>query len=139
MQLSLFLSTVRDVSPFDWILEYWLNLIHGWEHPLDVLSNYSKGRNLEYAAKRRLEESGFTVFRCASSKPVDLVAVKQGLVMLVQCKTGLKPYVSKEELEKTLTLAMRAGGKAVLCFRKKFQRLHFYEVLSGFEKRELTI
>lgn len=103
------------------------------------LSNYSRGRNLEYAAKKRLQEAGFAVFRCASSKPVDLVAVKHGLVMLVQCKTGLKPYISRDEVEKTLTLALRAGGKAVLCFRKKFQKLRFYEVLSGFEKKELPI
>lgn len=103
------------------------------------MSNYYRGRNLEYAAKKKLQESGFTVFRCASSKPVDLVAVKQGTVILVQCKTGLRPYVSKEELEKTLSLAIGAGGKAVLCLRRKFQRLRFYEVLPSFEKQELAI
>ena len=100
---------------------------------------YIRGRSLEYAAKRKLEQSGFIVFRCASSKPVDLVAVKQGLVMLVECKTGLHPHISNGELAKTVTLASKSGAKLILCFRRKFRQLRFYEVLPSLEKRDLSL
>ena len=101
------------------------------------MDNYARGRSLEYAAKRRLQQSGFIVFRCASSKPVDLIAVKQGVVMLVECKTGLHPHISNGELAKALTLASQSGAKTVLCFRRKFHRLRFYEVLPSLERKEL--
>ncbi len=103
------------------------------------MSNYSKGRNLEYAAKKKLEDLGFMVFRCASSKPVDLVAVREGCVMLVECKTGVKPHISREDLAKTLALAGKAGGKAVVCLRRKFHSLYFYEILPSFEKKDLFL
>jgi len=40
--------------------------------------NYIRGRRFEYRVKEALEKDGWIVFRCAGSKPVDLIAFKMG-------------------------------------------------------------
>jgi hypothetical protein len=50
---------------------------------------YRAGRDLEYAARNYLQVNGYIVVRAASSKGIaDLVALKLGETLLVQCKTG---------------------------------------------------
>ena len=52
------------------------------------MSRYDGGADLERAAKKVLEDSGYYVIRSAGSKGVaDLAALKRGEVLLVQCKT----------------------------------------------------
>jgi len=51
-------------------------------------SPYLKGYRLERAVKKALENSGFFVVRAASSKPIDLVAVKFPDVLIVECKAS---------------------------------------------------
>jgi hypothetical protein len=52
---------------------------------------YLKGYRLELNVKKALDKVGLHVFRCAGSKPVDLVAVHNYVtkheVLLVECKT----------------------------------------------------
>lgn len=51
------------------------------------MSNYRKGADLERAAAKVLIGNGYLVIRSAGSKsPVDLVALKRGETVLVQCK-----------------------------------------------------
>ena len=51
------------------------------------MSRYDGGADLERAAKKVLEDSGYYVVRSAGSKgAVDLAAWKEGEVVLVQCK-----------------------------------------------------
>ncbi|GIV53117.1 MAG: hypothetical protein KatS3mg038_3638 [Candidatus Kapaibacterium sp.] len=54
------------------------------------MSNYTRGRALEYDAKRYFEERGYLVVRSAGSKsPVDLVCLHPSYrLLLVQCKYG---------------------------------------------------
>lgn len=35
-----------------------------------------------------LRSRGYIVFRCAASKPIDLIALKDDKVLLVECKSG---------------------------------------------------
>jgi len=70
------------------------------------MSNYRKGRRLEYMVKRLFEARGWTVFRCAGSKPLDLVAFKNGFVTLIECKTG---EVTGEVFEKAQKYANLTG------------------------------
>lgn len=50
--------------------------------------NYRRGRSFEYRVKSYLESKGFSVVRSAGSRsPADLVAGRNGLVLLVQCTT----------------------------------------------------
>jgi hypothetical protein len=52
---------------------------------------YLKGYRLELNVKKALDKVGMHVFRCAGSKPVDLVSVNNYVtkreVLLVECKT----------------------------------------------------
>ncbi|MFI2426553.1 restriction endonuclease [Streptomyces sp. NPDC018955] len=50
-------------------------------------SNYARGRDLEHRVRAHLREEGYEVLRTAGSKSkVDLVAIKPGQILLVQCK-----------------------------------------------------
>jgi len=61
-------------------------------------SNFSKGRGLEYVVRDRLRAEGFVVFRYAGSRPVDLIAIREGRILLVECKTGRNPYFPPNQL-----------------------------------------
>jgi len=53
------------------------------------MTNYSRGANFERRVRRHLENEGWVVFRSAGShSPADLIALKAGEVMLVQCQTN---------------------------------------------------
>lgn len=48
-----------------------------------------RGAGFEYRCKTLLEDDGFWVTRTPGSKsPADLIAVRRGLVLAVQCKLG---------------------------------------------------
>ena len=79
---------------------------------MSKIKKYAKGRRLEYRVKEYLEGHGLVVFRCAGSKPVDLVVLGEGKVpVLVECKST---KISKKELEEKLLLASKAGCKLVV-------------------------
>jgi Holliday junction resolvase len=67
------------------------------------MNRYAKGVRWEREVKRRLEKAGWTVFRCAGSKPVDLIAVKERrLPRVIECKVGRKPpadYIKRKQNE----------------------------------------
>jgi Holliday junction resolvase len=52
-----------------------------------VTNNYARGAEFERRTKRHLETNGYTVMRSAGSHSlVDLIALKPGQTVLVQCK-----------------------------------------------------
>ncbi|MEM3895376.1 hypothetical protein [Thermofilum sp.] len=65
-----------------------------------MTSNYAIGRAKEYRVKRKLEKEGYFVLRSSGShSPVDLIAIKNGQVRLIQCKK--RKYLSpKEKMDK---------------------------------------
>jgi len=97
-------------------------------------SRYEKGRLLEYAVKRKLKAVGYTVFRCAGSKPCDLMALKPGESLLVECKTGRNPYVSQEALNRLKMLSQEIGATPVLAVRKAHRSIRFYRINAALEK-----
>jgi Holliday junction resolvase len=55
--------------------------------PTKPRSNYARGRDLEHRVRTHLREEGYEVLRTAGSKSkVDLVAIKTGQILFVQCK-----------------------------------------------------
>lgn len=53
------------------------------------MSNYTKGRALEYQVMHTLTDKGYRCFRSAGShSPVDVLAVKRGECLAIQAKTG---------------------------------------------------
>jgi len=84
----------------------------GSKHKTYRIKTYQKGRNFEYQVKKLLQSQGFTVFRCASSKPLDLVAFKLGKVLLVECKTSLN--ISEKDKEKLGQWSAKLGFPVAL-------------------------
>jgi len=70
------------------------------------MKKYYKGRRLEYKFKKILESEGYIVFRCAGSKPIDLIAIYPGTITthLIEVKAG---KASKESTEKLKFFAER--------------------------------
>jgi len=75
-------------------------------------TNYERGRDFEYRVKRSLEALGWVVVRAAASRPVDLVAVRAGRVVFVECKKSGR--VDDEQHRRQARLALRAGAELVV-------------------------
>jgi len=92
-------------------------------------SAYERGRRFEYRVRRQLKEEGYFVVRSAKSGTVcDLVALKKGEILLIQCKLNKK--ISKKEREELAKLAEQVGGKALLAYSER-RKLKFEEVKGG--------
>ena len=86
------------------------------------------GRRLEYAVRRKLKSVGFVVFRCAGSRPVDLVAFRDGKILLVECKTGLNPRLPEPQAKRILDIAEQIHAVFLLTIRKKHRGIKWYHV-----------
>ena len=76
--------------------------------------SYRRGRRWEYEVARKLRDEGYFVIRAAGSKPIDLIAIKDGQVMLVECKTK-KP--SPSEVEELRELGRKLGVRIALAVK----------------------
>jgi Holliday junction resolvase len=80
---------------------------------------YRRGYNFEDRCRRALEGQGYVVVRSAGSKgPADLVAMRGGVTLLVQCKLDRRLMGRGERLA-LLEAAARAGAIPVLAEREK--------------------
>jgi Holliday junction resolvase len=61
---------------------------------------YKKGYNFERDIKLKLENEGWIVIRSGGSKKPDMVAAKDGKIMIIECKVtkNSKIYLEKEEV-----------------------------------------
>jgi len=84
-----------------------------------VNKRYISGRRFEYRIKRFLEGEGWVVIRAAASKPIDLVAFKNGTVLFIECKK--RGHIPKEQREYQEGLARRAGATYVVVTPKNFK------------------
>lgn len=84
------------------------------------MKQYERGRRFEWTVRRYFESLGFVVIRAAASKPVDLVALRDGAVFLIECKynTGM----TRRERKRMLEIAEKAGTTALLATKKKGER-----------------
>ena len=82
--------------------------------------SYAKGRRFEWSVKDLLEARGWIVVRAARSKPVDLVAMKDGRILLIECKYDSS--ISKDGRRLLLELAERAGAKPILAKKRRYER-----------------
>jgi len=81
--------------------------------------SYERGRRFEYRVKRLLEGEGWVVIRAAGSKPVDLVALRDGAVLFVECKK--RGQVPREQRDFQEGLARRAGARYVVVTPKSLR------------------
>ncbi len=82
------------------------------------MSNYEVGRRLEYRVRDLFRKNGYFVIRAAQSKPIDLVCLRPGKSVLVECKAG-SSFLGKERKQELLDLADQAGAVIVLARRKR--------------------
>lgn len=82
------------------------------------MSSYAKGRRLEYRVRDLFQEKGYVVIRAAQSKPIDLICLKKGKTILVECKTEKSKLTRERKLE-LLRLAEASGASLILAFKRK--------------------
>ena len=93
------------------------------------MSNYEVGRRLEYRVRDVFRRQGFLVIRAAQSKPIDLVCMKNGQSMLIECKAG-RSFLSSDRKKELLGLSEQAGATMVLARRKR-RRLELIKLSDG--------
>ena len=84
------------------------------------MSNYEAGRRLEYRVRDIFRKQGYLVIRAAQSKPIDLVCMKEGRSMLIECKAG-SSFLGQDRKKELLALSQQAGAVMVLARRRKRQ------------------
>jgi Holliday junction resolvase len=95
---------------------------------------YQKGANFERELVGLFWESGWTAMRAAGSgttkHPVpDVIAVKDGRVILVECKTTTKDRLSlKQAVSGIKEFAKKSGGSAYLAIKFYKQKPRFYDI-----------
>lgn len=82
------------------------------------MSNYEIGRRLEYRTRDLFRRNGYFVIRAAQSKPIDLVCLRNGRSVLVECKAG-GSFLGKERKRELLDLAKQAGAAIILARRRR--------------------
>jgi Holliday junction resolvase len=112
------------VDSFDAIRKVWRKYFpHEYEDFIELKMDrktaaYARGRAFEWRVKRDLQGKGYWVLRSPCSAGVaDLVAIKKGEILLVQCKTG--GDMSVKEKDQLITLAKSVGAKAFFVHRGK--------------------
>ena len=95
---------------------------------------YVAGSNFERRVKKEYAARGWLSIRAAGSHGiVDVVAVKGGIIELVQCKTG--GVISTEDLMELINAAEIAGGTAKVAYRVG-RKLFIKEAKSLLRQRE---
>lgn len=75
--------------------------------------NYVNGRSFEYRVRDLFEAKGYFVMRSAGSRtPVDLVALKDGEILLIQCKRH--GVIGSEDINILRAVSLQCSGKALL-------------------------
>ena len=79
------------------------------------MNRYRIGYALERELREKFGKAGFVVFRCCGSRPVDLILVKDGKVVLVEVKRGASRNMPVE----TLAISESTKLPAIYICRKK--------------------
>jgi Holliday junction resolvase len=82
------------------------------------MTQYTRGANFERKVKKYLEDLDYYVVRSAGSKgQADLVAIKRGETLLIQCK--ISGNISPIEYKKFLNLGKTLGVSTILAKNEK--------------------
>jgi len=103
---------------------------------VNEVSKYAKGRRIEYKVKNILSKAGWYVWRLAASKPFDLIAIKNGKILIIECKRG--SLLTKMERIKLLEIA-KNGGATLILAKYENNTVHFYKILSENQMEEVKI
>ena len=93
------------------------------------MSNYEAGRRLEYRVRDLFRRNGFFVVRAAQSKPIDLVCLRNGKPVLVECKAG-SSFLGEQRKRELVALA-RLTGAAVVLARRRHRKVELTNLVDG--------
>lgn len=82
--------------------------------------NYVSGRNFEYNTMRKYENNGYPyTFRMAGSHTIfDVIAVKKGEIVFIQCKKGyLSPKQKEDVIFGMMKFLKEIGAKTTVKIR----------------------
>lgn len=82
------------------------------------MSRYLKGARFERRVKKYLEEKGYLVIRAAGSKPFDLVGIKDGKAIVLECKVA-EGILKKTELERLIMMVTEVKATPIIAFGRK--------------------
>jgi Holliday junction resolvase len=92
------------------------------------VTNYSRGRSREYETMKRLRNEGWVVSRSAMSHgPVDVFAAKDGIVRLIQVKSG-SSRMKKGEIDILKVWGEHFDATAEIWYYKKKGKLQKHVV-----------
>jgi len=91
--------------------------------------SYRRGRNFEYRVRNRYARHGFFSVRASSSKgtpkwqmPIDIVAIKDGKTVLIECKMS-KKSISRRMVDEHIMLGKKYGVETVIVYRDNNHRM----------------
>ncbi len=73
---------------------------------------------MEYRVRDIFRRQGFLVIRAAQSKPIDLVCIRDGKSLLIECKAG-RSFLGKDRMKELLGLSEEAGAPIILARRRR--------------------
>ncbi len=81
---------------------------------------YRKGYNFERKVKLELESEGWKVIRSGGSKKPDMVAAREGKIIIIECKAtkNSKVYLETDEVEKMQETASHFNGECMYAIKK---------------------
>ncbi len=94
------------------------------------MSNYEAGRRLEYRIRDLFRRQGFLVIRAAQSKPIDLVCIRDGKSVLIECKAG-GSFLGPDRKKELLGLSEQAGAPIILARRRRKHQLELTNLADG--------
>ena len=103
----------------------------------------SKGSRRERELLEFLSKRGYIVHRVAGSGVkeeaiCDLVAVKDGNVQFIECKSRIKAYYSKEhshQLNELIRVSNSCKAKPVLAVKLNYKEWQFFDLENGIPKK----
>ncbi len=100
------------------------------------MRNYLRGYFFERRLRLFLEKLGWVVIRAGKSGPVDLVALKNGTILFIECKEG-NSRLRKEQKANEIELAKKAGATLLLVSSKNLRS--FKKALEKMEKEKTEV
>jgi Holliday junction resolvase len=88
---------------------------------------YRSGRRFEYEVRDYFERRGWLVVRAARSKPVDLVCIRGGKAVLVECKYG-KGRLTRSDRKALERVSKRYGVEVLVAVKKRRGRLELEKI-----------